>query len=79
MLPLTLEMGSWNWVRKNPFQLFSSHGLFHPTKPHRVKRVLRSHLILFEFLLQATAAQAHWLPSVDSRNAVEANDLWYSR
>ena len=79
MLPLTLEMGSWNWVRKNPFQLFKSHGLFHPVKPHRVKRVLRSHLILFEFLLQATAASAHWLPTVDSRNAVEANDLWYSR
>jgi hypothetical protein len=79
MLPLTLEMGSWNWVRKNPFQLFRSHGLFHPVKPHRVKRVLRSHLILFEFLLQAAAAHAHWLPTVDSRNAMEANELWYNR
>jgi hypothetical protein len=79
MLPLTLEMGSWNWVRKNPFQLLKSHGLFHPMKPHRVKRVLRSHLILFEFLLQAAAASADWLGSVDSRNAVEANALWYDR
>lgn len=79
MLPLTLEMGSWNWVRKNPFQLFRSHGLFHPMKPHRVKRVLRSHLILFEFLLQASAASADWLSTVDSRNAMEAGELWYQR
>jgi len=76
-LPLTLEMGSWNWVRKNPFQLFRSHGLFHPVKPHRVKRVLRSHLILFDFLLHATAAAPEWLSSVTSRNASEAGELWY--
>ncbi|MGZ3712781.1 MAG: M14 family zinc carboxypeptidase, partial [Bdellovibrionota bacterium] len=25
-LPLTLEMGSWNWVKKNPVQLFSAMG-----------------------------------------------------
>ena len=25
-LPLTLEMGSWLWVKKNPRQLFSRHG-----------------------------------------------------
>lgn len=76
-LPLTLEMGSWNWVRKNPFQLFRSHGLFHPMKPHRIKRVLRSHLILFDFLLHATAAAPQWLDSVSSRNATEAGTLWY--
>ena len=27
-LPLTLEMGSWNWVRKNPRQLFRREGIF---------------------------------------------------
>lgn len=26
-IPLTLEMGSWNWVRKNPLQLFSRQGV----------------------------------------------------
>ena len=77
-LPLTLEMGSWNWVRKNPFQLLRSHGLFHPVKPHRIKRVLRSHLILFDFLLHATAAAPDWLPGVSSRNASEAGELWYN-
>jgi len=76
-LPLTLEMGSWNWVRKNPFQLLRSHGLFHPVKPHRIKRVLRSHLILFDFLLHATAAAPDWLGTVSSRNASEAGELWY--
>lgn len=29
-LPLTLEMGSWLWLRKNPTHLFSRLGLFHP-------------------------------------------------
>ncbi|MFI4940083.1 MAG: M14 family zinc carboxypeptidase, partial [Burkholderiales bacterium] len=29
-LPLTLEMGSWLWVKKNPRQVFSRQGLFNP-------------------------------------------------
>ena len=29
-LPLTLEMGSWLWVRKNPRQMFSRRGIFNP-------------------------------------------------
>lgn len=79
MLPLTLEMGSWNWVRKNPFQVLRAQGLYHPVKPHRVKRVLRSHLILLDFLLHAAAAMPEWLPSVSQRNRQEAQDLWYPR
>jgi hypothetical protein len=31
-IPLTLELGSWNWVKKNPIQLFSMFGLFNPVK-----------------------------------------------
>lgn len=30
LLPLTLEMGSWLWVKKNPRQVFSRHGIFNP-------------------------------------------------
>ena len=40
-LPLTLEMGSWRWVKKNPRQLFSRHGIFNPLIDHRQQRVLR--------------------------------------
>ena len=40
-LPLTLEMGSWLWVKKNPRQLFSRHGIFNPLIEHRQQRVLR--------------------------------------
>src|SRR5690606_27758963 len=29
-LPLTLEMGSWYWILKNPLQILSRHGLFNP-------------------------------------------------
>ena len=43
-IPLTLEMGSWLWLRKNPSHLFSRHGLFHPLLPHRLQRVFRRHL-----------------------------------
>ncbi|GAB2910715.1 M14 family zinc carboxypeptidase [Rheinheimera gaetbuli] len=78
MLPLTLEMGSWNWVRKNPFQLLSSLGMFHPVKPHRIKRVLRSHLILINFLINATMSHQNWLPLAHRANLqAEAERLWY--
>ncbi|MBZ9610133.1 M14 family zinc carboxypeptidase [Rheinheimera maricola] len=78
MLPLTLEMGSWNWVRKNPFQLLSSLGMFHPVKPHRVRRVLRSHLILINFLINATMSYQNWLPlSQREQLQAEARQLWY--
>ncbi|MGP9800417.1 M14 family zinc carboxypeptidase [Rheinheimera sp. NSM] len=78
MLPLTLEMGSWNWVRKNPFQLLSSLGMFHPVKPHRVKRVLRSHLILINFLINATMSYQNWLPLASKDQLhTEAMRLWY--
>jgi len=78
MLPLTLEMGSWNWVRKNPFQLLSSLGMFHPVKPHRVKRVLRSHLVLMDFLLHSVRSYANWLPLTGRQQLLQqASALWY--
>jgi hypothetical protein len=78
VLPLTLEMGSWAWVRKNPWQMFSYAGPFNPIKPHRERRVLRRHLGLMDFLLRAAGSHRRWLPTVD-RAALErqAHSLWY--
>lgn len=77
-LPLTLEMGSWRWIRKNPLQLRKSLGLFHPIKPHRINRVLRGHLILMEFLLHATLSYKKWLnESHTQKMARQALELWY--
>lgn len=59
-LPLTLEMGSWAWVRKNPRQLFSALGPFNPIQPHRRARILRRHLPFLDFLLGATSAWERW-------------------
>jgi predicted deacylase len=61
-LPLTLEMGSWAWVRKNPLQILSALGRFNPIKPHRHRRTLRRHLPLFDLLLHAVASHTAWLP-----------------
>lgn len=61
-LPLTLEMGSWLWVRKNPRQLFSRHGIFNPQVAHRLGRVMRRHVALFDFALRAAASYDRWLP-----------------
>ena len=61
-LPLTLEMGSWLWVKKNPRQLFSRSGIFNPLIAHRQERVLRRHLPLLDFALRAAASSAQWLP-----------------
>jgi len=60
LVPLTLEMGSWAWVRKNPLQGLSALGRFNPIKPHRHRRALRRHLPLFDFLLHAAASYAAW-------------------
>jgi hypothetical protein len=65
-LPLTLELGSWNWIKKNPFQLYYKGGAFNPIKDHRRKRALRRHLPLFDFMLSATAFNAGWMPSTDA-------------
>lgn len=62
-LPLTLEMGSWLWIKKNPRQFFSLRGLFNPLVEHREQRVLRRHLPLLDFLLRAAVSAQRWLPS----------------
>lgn len=60
-IALTLEMGSWLWIRKNPRQAFSTLGIFNPILPHRIQRTLRRHLTLLEFLMRATASYSAWI------------------
>ncbi len=62
LISLTLEMGSWSWVRKNPLQGLSTLGRFNPVKPHRHRRTLRRHLPLLDFLLHAVASHRAWVP-----------------
>lgn len=62
MIPLTLEMGSWNWLRKNPLQVFQKLGVFHPLKPHRHHRILRRHINLFDFFHRSLLSQKNWWP-----------------
>jgi Zinc carboxypeptidase len=65
-LPLSLEMGSWIWVKKNPLQLFSKLGLFNPIKEHRLNRTLRRHRPLFDFMTHSLASSTIW-SEVDPR------------
>lgn len=58
--PLTLELGSYNWAKKNPFQLFRFSGHYNPIKPHRMKRTLRRHIPLFDFLTRAVISPMLW-------------------
>lgn len=78
-LPLTLEMGSWLWVKKNPRQLFSRHGIFNPLIEHREQRVLRQHLPLLDFLSRAACGHPLWLPLAENREQHHAQALheWY--
>lgn len=80
LLPLTLEMGSWVWVRKNPRQLFTRLGLFNPLIEHRLQRVLRRHLQLLDFIMRAAAGHKHWLPGAASRNDAHrrGHARWYA-
>ncbi|MGZ3770411.1 MAG: M14 family zinc carboxypeptidase, partial [Bdellovibrio sp.] len=59
-LPLCLEMGSWLWVKKNPWQIFSAEGPFNPLKEHRQRRILRRHNTLMEFLIRAVTSPQAW-------------------
>ena len=78
-LPLTLEMGSWLWVKKNPRQLFSRHGIFNPLIDHRQQRVLRRHLAWLDFLTRAAGSHQRWRPTGAAReeHRQRALDLWY--
>ncbi len=78
-IPLTLEMGSWLWVKKSPRQLFDQLGMFNPVVPHRHQRALRRHLTLFDFLIRAAISNARWRPAADARGALNDAALayWY--
>lgn len=79
-LPITLEMGSWLWLKKNPVQLFSAMGLFHPMHLHRHKRILRRHITLLDFLLKAVVSAEEWaFPQGEEKRELHkaALDHWY--
>ncbi len=78
-LPLTLEMGSWAWIRKNPRQLFRREGIFNPVIEHRVQRVLRRHVTWLDFLVRAVASHERWRPVGVARDRETAVALhrWY--
>ena len=78
-LPLTLEMGSWLWVKKNPRQLFSRHGMFNPTAEHRLHRVLRRHASWLDFLVRASCGYQNWLSTGPQRCRLQERAVarWY--
>ncbi len=78
-LPMTLEMGSWNWVKKRPLQLFQLQGLFNPMVPHRIQRTLRRHLPLMDFLRHAVQSYQNWVPEESEVETLAqmAYSLWY--
>jgi Zinc carboxypeptidase len=77
-LPMTLELGSWRWIRKNPSQMFSRLGMFNPVKAHRVERVLRRHANFLDFLTRAAFGSDRWLPKGDFRREIllRASEYW---
>lgn len=80
-LPMTLELGSWRWIRKNPPQLFSRLGIYNPIKAHRTRRVLRRHPNFFDFLTRAAFSSHRWLPRGEFRQQVmqQAAEHWWRK
>lgn len=79
-LPLSLEIGSWRWAKKNPRQILSLLGIFNPILPHRRKRAKRRHLVLFDFLIRATRGHRSWselTPEEYSLIKEESHHYWY--
>ena len=78
--PVTLEMGSWAWLKKNPVQLLSMSGAFNPMHLHRHRRILRRHITLLEFFQRAVISPDSWayLNEEDQASLLrEAKDYWY--
>ena len=78
-LPLTLEMGSWLWVKKNPLQIFSRHGIFNPSVEHRLHRVLRRHIVWLDFLMRAASGHDKWIATGPTRLRLQERAVarWY--
>lgn len=79
-LPLTLEMGSWLWIKKNPRQIFSRVGIFNPLISHRQQRVMRRHIALLDFFTRAALSHDRWLPTaaVREQHYAQAMARWYA-
>ena len=79
-MPLTLEMGSWMWIKKNPRQIFSRYGIFNPLIEHRHQRVMRRHIALLDFFTRAASSHRYWLPdeAARERHRAQAQACWYS-
>nr|WP_241696117.1 M14 family zinc carboxypeptidase [Solimonas terrae] len=80
-LPLTLEMGSWLWIKKNPRQIFSRYGIFNPLIAHRQQRVMRRHIALLDFFTRAAISYTRWLPDGVAREQhyAQAMARWYAK
>lgn len=78
-LPLTLEMGSWLWVRKNPRQFLSRQGFFNPLIQHRLERALRRHIGWLDFVARVAYSHDAWRPSAADRASLRAraHERWY--
>jgi hypothetical protein len=59
-IPWTLEMGSWNWLKKNPLQIFDRKGVFNPIVKHRMDRTMRRHFILIHFFTRLILNKKAW-------------------
>lgn len=60
-IPWTLEMGSWMWLKKNPWQIFKRDGVFNPLVKHRESRTMRRHFVLIDFFSKVVRNPEAWL------------------
>lgn len=81
-LPFCLEMGSWLWVKKNPWQIFSADGPFNPQEGHRHRRILRRHNTLMDFLIRAVTSPQAWAMLTEAEEQElnrQAREHWYAK
>ena len=53
--PLTLEIGTWRWLRRSPLDALHRFNYFNPSRPGRQRRVMERHVPLLALLAHAAA------------------------
>lgn len=61
LLPLTLELGTWAHLRKNPGRIFNKRNIFNPPREKKAETITGYRSFLRDFVLLAKSSPGDWV------------------